>query len=98
MTTTPLSRRTLITGLAATVIGYNTTTRTWATTTPTTGHLATVPTLDGTLTTDTTTLTEFSHDFGRLTTTTPTPSSNPAPSKTSSKSSTTPAATASKSP
>ncbi|MFJ2864452.1 FAD-binding protein [Kitasatospora sp. NPDC087314] len=71
MTTTPLSRRTLITGLAATVIGYNTTTRTWATTTPTTGHLATVPTLDGTLTTDTTTLTEFSHDFGRLTTTTP---------------------------
>ncbi|MEV7602961.1 FAD-binding protein [Kitasatospora sp. NPDC089797] len=68
----PLTRRTLLTGLTATVIAYNTTTRTWATTnTPTTGRLSPVPTLDGTLTTNPATTATHAHDFGRLTTNTP---------------------------
>ncbi|WP_279634987.1 FAD-binding protein [Streptomyces sp. MJM8645] len=68
------TRRTILTTTATTALitAFNTTTRTWATTnTPTTHNHCPVPTLDGTLTTDTTTLTEFSHDFGRLTTNTP---------------------------
>ncbi|MEV8328300.1 FAD-binding protein [Kitasatospora sp. NPDC056731] len=75
MTNPNPTRRTILTTTATTALitAFNTTTRTWATTnTPTThNHLSPVPTLDGTLTTDTTTLTEFSHDFGRLTTNTP---------------------------
>lgn len=68
----PLTRRTLLTGLAATVIGYNTTTRAWATTdTPVTGRLCPVPVLEGTLTTASATTTAFAQDFGRLVTTTP---------------------------
>ncbi|MEV7186704.1 hypothetical protein AB0O11_21315, partial [Kitasatospora sp. NPDC093102] len=66
-----LSRRTLLTGAAATVIGFNTTTRTWATTnTPTPpGCITPLPPIQGTLTTDTTTRTAHAQDFGRLTTT-----------------------------
>ncbi|MFJ4188342.1 FAD-binding protein [Kitasatospora sp. NPDC089509] len=75
----PLARRTLLTGLAATVIGFNTTTRAWATTnTPTTGCITPVPPLDGTLTTNAATITAHAHDFGRLTTNTPHAVLNPA--------------------
>ncbi|OKH97142.1 FAD-binding protein [Streptomyces sp. CB02056] len=80
MTHPDLTRRTLLTAAAATIIGFNTTTRTWATTnTPTpTGHIAPLPPLQGTLTTNPTTTTAHSHDFGRLTTTTPYAVLNPA--------------------
>ncbi|GAA3027366.1 hypothetical protein GCM10010519_63980 [Streptomyces lactacystinicus] len=72
MNPTPLSRRTLLTGAAATVIGYNTTTRTWATTdTPTRGRITPLPPIQGTLTTNPTTRNTHAHDFGRLTTNTP---------------------------
>ncbi|MFF4927283.1 hypothetical protein ACFY4B_42620, partial [Kitasatospora sp. NPDC001261] len=71
MTHPDLTRRTLLTAAAATIIGFNTTTRTWATTnTPTPpGHIAPLPPLQGTLTTNPTTTTAHAHDFGRLTTT-----------------------------
>ncbi|MBD0672758.1 FAD-binding protein [Streptomyces sp. CBMA156] len=67
------TRRTILTGATATVIGFNTTTRTWATTTdtPTPGRITPLPPIQGTLTTDTTTRDTHAHDFGRLTTTTP---------------------------
>ncbi|MGW7445963.1 FAD-binding protein [Kitasatospora sp. NPDC054795] len=79
MNRTPLSRRTLLTGAAATVIGYNTTTRTWATTdTPTRGRIAPLPPIQGTLTTAAASRTAHAHDFGRLTTNTPYAVLNPA--------------------
>ncbi|MFF7995901.1 FAD-binding protein, partial [Kitasatospora xanthocidica] len=74
-----LSRRSLLTGAAATVIGFNTTTRTWATTDdPTTARIAPAPALQGTLTTAPATRAAFAQDFGRLTTTTPYAVLNPA--------------------
>ncbi|GHF67924.1 hypothetical protein GCM10018790_52400 [Kitasatospora xanthocidica] len=75
-----LSRRALLTGAAATVIGFNTTTRTWATTgDPTTaGRISPAPALQGTLTTAPATRAAFAQDFGRLTTTTPYAVLNPA--------------------
>ncbi|WP_030247733.1 FAD-binding protein [Streptomyces sp. NRRL S-350] len=67
-----LSRRAVLTGAAATVIGYNTTTRSWATAeSPASGRLVPVPPLQGTLTTNPATRAAFAQDFGRLTTTTP---------------------------
>ncbi|MER7765590.1 FAD-binding protein [Kitasatospora sp. NPDC096140] len=75
----PLSRRALLTGAAATVIGYNTATRAWATTDdPTTNRVTPIPPIQGTLTTNPTTRTAFAQDFGRLTTTTPYAVLNPA--------------------
>ncbi|MEU9048604.1 MULTISPECIES: FAD-binding protein [unclassified Kitasatospora] len=67
------SRRALLTGAAATVIGYNTITRSWATTAdgPTSGHLIPAPALQGTLTTNPATTAAFAKDFGRLTAATP---------------------------
>ncbi|MEU3573223.1 FAD-binding protein [Kitasatospora sp. NPDC036755] len=79
-----LSRRTLLTGAAATaatVIGFNTTTRTWATTNTTPappGCIAPIPPIQGTLTTSTPARTAHAQDFGRLTTTTPYAVLNPA--------------------
>ncbi|MFE4972448.1 FAD-binding protein [Kitasatospora sp. NPDC056651] len=79
MNRTGLSRRLLLTGAAATVIGFNTTTRTWATANdPTAGRISPVPPLQGTLTTSSSTRTAFAQDFGRLTTTTPYAVLNPA--------------------
>ncbi|MER7757921.1 FAD-binding protein [Kitasatospora sp. NPDC097643] len=70
MSTAPLSRRTVITGLAAAVVGWNATTRAWATTDDavdaTAGRLSPVPALEGSLTTTAATISEFSNDFGRL--------------------------------
>ncbi|MFI8461105.1 FAD-binding protein [Kitasatospora sp. NPDC085464] len=75
----PLSRRALLTGAAATVIGYNTATRAWATTDdPTTNRVTPIPPIQGTLTTNPTTRTAYAQDFGRLTTTTPYAVLNPA--------------------
>ncbi|MFF3074099.1 FAD-binding protein [Kitasatospora sp. NPDC057904] len=72
MHTPGLSRRTLIAGAASAVIGWNTATRAWATTsTDAVADVVPVPALDGTLTTDATTLAAFSDDFGRLTHNTP---------------------------
>ncbi|MFI2613174.1 FAD-binding protein [Kitasatospora sp. NPDC018619] len=74
------TRRTLLTAAAATVIGFNTATRTWATTdTPAPPrHLAPLPPLQGTLTTNPATTTTYAHDFGRLTTNPPYAVLNPA--------------------
>ncbi|MGW4898397.1 FAD-binding protein [Kitasatospora sp. NPDC004240] len=70
-----LSRRALIAGAAATVIGWNTATRSWATTAdaapPAGGTVATIPALDGVLVTEGAVRQAFGTDFGRLVTTEP---------------------------
>ncbi|WBP90968.1 FAD-binding protein [Kitasatospora cathayae] len=64
-----LSRRALITGVGAAVLGWNTTTRTWATT-PDPG-VAELPALDGTVTLNGEDLERFAGDFGHLITAAP---------------------------
>ncbi len=68
---TPSRRAVLGTvGAAATVIGWNATTGSWAhAADPARRHgdrIVSVPQLDGTLTTDTSQFGSYSHDFGRL--------------------------------
>ncbi|MFG3053349.1 FAD-binding protein [Kitasatospora sp. NPDC048239] len=70
MSKAALSRRGLITGMAAAVVGWNTATRSWATTADTTplnaATVSAVPALDGTLVTAPATLAGYAGDFGHM--------------------------------